>query len=254
MFKSSALVVCLCLAVASANPVLKSGRIAGGIDAEEGQFPYQVSLRTASNNAHFCGGSVLNNRWIITAASCAQGKEPAGISVMAGSKSLTRGGSIHPVDRIIVHPNFDVTTLANDVAVMRVRVPFMLSPDILAVQMSSEYVSIAYGALVSGWGRRAMDSPTFPDWLQYVPVTIITNTECRVRFESPYDQRITDNTICSSAPVGRGACLGDAGGPLLHGGELQGVVSWGIPCGLGYPDVYARVSVHRPWVLVHTMV
>lgn len=132
------------------------GRIAGGTDAREGEFPYQVSLRTSSNNAHFCGGSVLNNRWIITAASCAQGKVPAGITIMAGSKSLSRGGSYHQVDRIIVHPNFDEYSLSNDVSVMRVRSPFILSRDIMAVQMSSEYVSIAYGALVSGWGRRAV--------------------------------------------------------------------------------------------------
>ncbi|XP_062559146.1 chymotrypsin-2-like [Armigeres subalbatus] len=254
MFKASTVVVCLCLAVATANPLQPEGHIAGGIAAEEGQFPYQVSLRSGANNVHFCGGAVLNNRWIITAGSCAQGKVAAEITVVAGTNSLSRGGSLHQVDRIVVHTNFNVQTLVNDVAVMRVRTPFILSQSIVAVQMASEYVSLAYGALVSGWGRVSMDNPNFPDWLQYIPVTIITNTECRVRFESPYDERITDNTICSSAAVGRGACLGDAGGPLLHGGELQGIVSWGIPCGLGHPDVHARISVHRPWVLVHTMV
>lgn len=250
MFKC-AFVVCGFLAVAAAAS--SGGRIAGGIDAREGQFPYQVSLRDQRQN-HFCGGAILNARWIITAASCAQGKVAADIMAMVGSKSLSRGGSYHQVDRVVVHPNFAEEQLLNDVAVMRVRSPIVMNPDTMAVMMANYHTSIAYGALVSGWGRRGIDQPQFPDWLQYVPTTIITNTECEARFESPYNGRITDAVLCSASPEGQGICLGDAGGPLVHSGQLQGIVSWGIPCGMGYPDVYARVSVHRAWALVHTMI
>ena len=46
--------------------------------------------------------------------------------------------------------------------------------------------------------------------------------------------------------------MGDAGGPLTTSGSLIGVISWGIPCALGYPDVYARISSHCNWILANT--
>ncbi|XP_058462999.1 chymotrypsin-2-like [Malaya genurostris] len=251
MFKSSILLVSLCLGVVACDNF--SWRIAGGNDAAPGQFPYQVSLRD-SQLVHFCGGAILNNRWIITAGSCVIGKEPANVLVLTGSQSLTEGGTNIPADRIIVHPNFNDTTLLNDVAVIRVRTPIILNDDAFAVRMASDYLSIAYGALTSGWGRPEIDTPTFPDWLQYISSTVITHTECSGRFEPPYDERIAESVLCTANAEGKGTCLGDAGSPVVYNGELQGIVSWGIPCGMGYPDVNSRVSTHRPWVLVHTMV
>ncbi|XP_058829149.1 chymotrypsin-2-like [Topomyia yanbarensis] len=253
MYKSSILIVGLCLAVvASASPSWR-GRIAGGTDAGAGQFPYMVSLRD-SQLVHFCGGAILNNRWIITAGSCAVGRVPADVTVLTGSLSLTEGGTNHQADRIVIHPQFDESTLVNDVAVMRTRTPIVLNGDTFALRMASNYLSMGYGALISGWGRQAIDSPEFPDRLQYITTTVITHTECSNRFEPPYDQRIVESVICTANVEGFGACLGDAGSPLVYNGELHGVVSWGIPCGMGHPDVHSRVTSHRPWVLVHTMV
>ncbi|XP_053688913.1 chymotrypsin-2-like [Sabethes cyaneus] len=258
MYKLSILLVSLCLGLSFASrkcPFLANGqqRIAGGTDAADGQFPYQVSLRD-QQLTHFCGGAIINNRWVITAASCAVEREPSNVLVLTGTQRLSTGGTNHQADRIIVHPFFNILTLENDVAVIRVRTPIMLTGDTAAISMASTYLSIGYGAFISGWGRRAIDQPAFPDWLQYITTTIITHTECQARFESPYDDRIVTSVLCTSNPPGEGACLGDAGSPLVYNGELHGVVSWSIPCGMGHPDVHSRVTSHRAWVMVHTMV
>ncbi|XP_053685771.1 chymotrypsin-2-like [Sabethes cyaneus] len=246
MHRISILLVSLCLAVAAASPTWQE-RIAGGTDAGDGQFPYMVSLRD-QQRMHFCGGAILNNRWVITGAKCVSGKDPAEILVLTGSQSLMRGGTNHQADRIIIHPNFNY--LANDVAVVRVRTPIMLSADTFALRLASYRIDTAIGAVLSGWGRRSLGSPAFPDWLQYLTTQVISLESCRDHFN---DELIPDVVMCTTYPAGRSACVGDAGSPLVYGGELHGIVSWGMSCGGAHPDVFTRVSSQRGWVLAHTM-
>uniref|UniRef100_A0A182QRS9 Peptidase S1 domain-containing protein n=1 Tax=Anopheles farauti TaxID=69004 RepID=A0A182QRS9_9DIPT len=229
------------------------GRIVGGRYAQDGDFPYQASFRTVGG-MHICGGAVLNQQWIVTAASCMFGRTTSDTRVVVGAYRLSQGGFNLGLRRIIIHPNFADQTLANDVAVVRVSSLMVLSDAVQGVQLGSYNINVAYGALVSGWGRTEFSNPQFPDNLQYIAVNVISQLECRARFAAPYDARIYDSTICSSSPIGEGTCLGDAGSPLVHGAELHGIVSWGIPCGEGYPDVYARVSSHRGWILAHTLI
>ncbi|ETN67727.1 serine-type enodpeptidase [Anopheles darlingi] len=237
------------------DPMYKQwkGRIVGGRYAQDGDFPYQASFRTLEG-MHICGGSVLNQQWVITAASCVFGRTIDDTRVIVGAYRLSQGGFNLGLRRIILHPNFASTTLANDVAVVRVSSLMVLSDAVQGVQLGSYRINVAYGALVSGWGRLEFSNPMFPDNLQYIAVNVISELECRARFASPYDERIYSSTLCSSSPVGEGTCLGDAGSPLVHGAELHGIVSWGIPCGEGYPDVYARISSHRGWILAHTLI
>lgn len=77
----------------------------------------------------------------------------------------------------------------------------------------------------------------------------MTIADCRSRHTAANAARVFDNTICTFLRSGHGTCMGDSGGPLVSGGTVIGAVSWGIPCGAGFPDVYARVSSHRTWIL-----
>ncbi|XP_050067467.1 trypsin delta-like [Anopheles maculipalpis] len=241
--------------LATSDPLYQQwkGRIVGGTYARDGDFPYQASFRT-TDGMHICGGAVLNQQWVITAASCVFGRTTSDTRVVVGAYRLSQGGFNLGLRRIVIHPNFASQTLANDVAVVRVASLMVLSDAIQGVQLGSYNVNVAYGALVSGWGRTEFSNPQFPDNLQYIAVNVISQLECRARFTAPYDARIYDSTLCSSSPIGQGTCLGDAGSPLVHGAELHGIVSWGIPCGEGFPDVYARISSHRGWILAHTLI
>uniref|UniRef100_A0A453Z3W1 Peptidase S1 domain-containing protein n=1 Tax=Anopheles quadriannulatus TaxID=34691 RepID=A0A453Z3W1_ANOQN len=262
MYRKAAVALIACfLAVAvsgesaTSDPLYQQwkGRIVGGTYARDGDFPYQASFRTL-DGMHICGGAVLNQQWVITAASCLFGRSTADTRVVVGAYRLSQGGFNLGLRRIVIHPNFASATLANDVAVARVAQQMVLSDAVQGVQLGSYNINVAYGALVSGWGRTEFSNPQFPDNLQYIAVNVISQLECRARFADPYNARIYDSTLCSSSPVGQGTCLGDAGSPLIHGAELHGIVSWGIPCGEGYPDVYARISSHRGWILAHTLI
>lgn len=63
---------------------------------------------------------------------------------------------------------------------------------------------------------------------------------------------VFNTTICAYTGVQeRGMCHGDSGGPLVSGEELIGLVSWGVPCALGYPDVFTRTASFQPWIIRH---
>lgn len=143
-------------------------RIFGGNEATHGQFPYQVSLRGRGKNGlfHFCGGSIISNRFVLTAAHCTQGKMSRPHFVRAVVGALTRNGTdgIHyTLDSILSHPNFDRNTLANDIAVVRTVNQIKYSNDVQPIALPTTEVLIEGNvpATVSGWGQSMVRSLTF---------------------------------------------------------------------------------------------
>ncbi|XP_065084031.1 chymotrypsin-2-like [Ochlerotatus camptorhynchus] len=223
------------------------GRIVGGQNANPGQFPHQVSLRS-SNNAHFCGGSIFNTRYVLSAAHCTIGHTFADTRVVVGTHLLNSGGITHYSTRFIIHGSFNPNTLANDILLVQTAPPIAFNYFVQPIALGPTYITTASYALVSGWGKLVVNGKNSNN-LKLLSTRIITLTDCRKRFDRARAASVFDNTICTLNPSGQGTCMGDSGGPLTHGGYLQGVVSWGIPCGQGYPDVYARIYSHRTWIL-----
>merc|ERR1712033_134947 len=96
------------------------GRIVGGEEASDGEFPFQVSLRTigAIGSTHFCGGSIIDKDWILTAAHCCAGQIPLTMHVVAGGIELLtfeEEEQTRNVREIIMHPNYDSSTISNDI-------------------------------------------------------------------------------------------------------------------------------------------
>ncbi|XP_065084030.1 chymotrypsin-2-like [Ochlerotatus camptorhynchus] len=225
------------------------GRIVGGQNANPGQFPHQVSLRSSAN-AHFCGGSIVNTRYVLSAAHCSLNHFSNDTRVVVGANLLTSGGITHYSTRFIIHQSYNKITYANDIMLVQTAPPIAFNNFVRPIALGATYITTGRSALVSGWGKLVANGKNSNN-LQWLNTTIITMADCRNRFvfKPAYAARVIDNTICTLNPSGQGTCMGDSGGPLTYGRYLQGVVSWGIPCGQGYPDVYARVSFHRKWIL-----
>ncbi|XP_055626921.1 chymotrypsin-1-like [Toxorhynchites rutilus septentrionalis] len=226
---------------------LGRGRIVGGSNAIEGQFPFQVSLRS-SDGIHFCGGTIIDNRWILTAAHCTIGRAPTQMVVVAGTLLLSSGGTTHQVLRVVYHPHFSLTRWENDVSLVELTTPIVFTNNVGPVELEASFVNEASGAQAAGWGLTS-NPGSASNHLQWIEATIISLAACREAYSPDNADHVYDNTICTSSPVGIGICSGDAGGPLMLGGRQQGIASWGVPCAVGYPDVFARVSSHRSWIL-----
>uniref|UniRef100_A0A1Q3FHD4 Putative trypsin-like serine protease n=1 Tax=Culex tarsalis TaxID=7177 RepID=A0A1Q3FHD4_CULTA len=252
MFSSSYVLLFSFIAISQAGALPgRSARIVGGSDAAEGQFPYQVSLRSAAGS-HFCGGSIVNSRWILTAGHCAAGRTPVNTVVVVDTLTLNAGGTAHVSDVILVHPQYAAGNLANDLAVIRVAVPIVFNNRVGPISLAPELLESALGATVSGWGQTATTG-LLSNHLQYANVDIITREECLNSHGADTVGRIHEHSVCASSPAGVGVCMGDGGSPLTFSGLQQGIVSWGVPCGTLKPDVYTRVSPYRTWITQNTV-
>lgn len=83
----------------------------------------------------------------------------------------------------------------------------------------------------------------------YTNVTTISNEICRREWSQILPKvKITSNHLCTIAPVGVGACQGDSGSALAADGKLIGIISFGLPCAWGKPDVFEKVLFYKRWI------
>ncbi|XP_012270934.1 chymotrypsin-1 [Orussus abietinus] len=243
---------CLALALAVAAEGTSRGpptRLIGGISADIGEFPYQASLRL--KGGHFCGGSIITTRHVLTAAHCiidflSTGSDLTGLTVVTGTNSLARGGTTHAVGKYSYHKDYaggPSNMWRNDVAVLTLAKEIEVTTEQSPISLPDEDVPWGETGVVSGWGLTVYPGNSFPTILQKSNVTFIQQSEC-----SRHHPGIITSQICAMQKYGVGTCNGDSGGPLVYGDTVVGIVSWGRNCALGVPDVYTKVYSHREYI------
>ncbi|XP_076061281.1 trypsin-1-like [Oratosquilla oratoria] len=237
----------------SCGKVNRVNRIVGGTATEVNEYPWQVGLLPSSGTRPFCGGTIINSKYIVTAAHCVDGDDPSDIRVVVGEHDYTSVSETDVTKRlsvksIKVHENYNSNTFDNDIAIIELEEPidFPSNNKIAPVCMpdtTTDYSNVE--AIVSGWGTTSSGGGQ-PNVLHEVTVTTLTNTDCESKYSA---SMITDNMICAGDPNGgKDSCQGDSGGPLVTSkGEVMqliGVVSWGYGCAdARYPGVYAYVPI-----------
>lgn len=226
------------------------GRIVGGVDSDISVTPWQVAVMDKSW-FQYCGGSIINESWILTAAHC---EVAVGDKVGAGHSKLTTmrtAGQIRTVAQAITFPGYVTSEQGKDVMLVKLNAPLDLSgPNAKAIALATEADASAFAAgavaTVSGWGTLKSNGAS-PNQLQRVDVDISTTTQVR----SAYGTLTADQL--GAARAGKDSCQGDSGGPLFvrkNGTPLlAGVVSWGEGCAVaGKPGMYARVASFASWI------
>nr|AAD21834.1 trypsin-like serine protease [Ctenocephalides felis] len=224
---------------------LASGRIVGGEAVSIEDYGWQVSLQRFGS--HFCGGSIISSRWILSAAHCFYGTLfPIGFSARAGSSTVNSGGTVHTILYWYIHPNYDSQSTDFDVSVVRLLSSLNLNGgSIRPARLVDSGTDLPAGEMVTvtGWGRLSENtSVPSPSTLQGVTVPVVSNSECQQQLQN---QTITDNMFCAGElEGGKDSCQGDSGGPMVDSEDTQvGIVSWGIGCARpNLPGVYTRIA------------
>ncbi|KAK4878678.1 hypothetical protein RN001_011184 [Aquatica leii] len=234
------LVLVLVLVGASARRY--QGRIVGGSQATDSQFPYQVSLRNTALT-HICGGSIISDYRVLTSAFCIYGKGPSDLFVAAGSNYLSNG-TILAVSRLLWYTSYNPNTLENNLAVIRTANRILDVPKTGTVYLNIAGTLPGQVCSLSGWGKRSSSASSYPNELYYTTLKVISLNDCR----SFYPEYNLDNNVVCTEGGSAGGCDGDNGSPLVSSGIQIGILSWGIPCATGKPDVFVNVAPYNNWI------
>uniref|UniRef100_A0A452RBD9 trypsin n=1 Tax=Ursus americanus TaxID=9643 RepID=A0A452RBD9_URSAM len=228
-------------------------KIVGGYTCKENSVPYQVSL---NSGYHFCGGSLINDQWVVSAAHCYKSKgfpraclPNSRIQVRLGEYNIdvTEGNEqfINSA-KVIRHPSYNSWTLDYDIMLIKLSSPAVLNTRVATISLPSACAAAGTQCLISGWGNTLSSGSNYPELLQCLDAPLLSQAQC----EASYPGQITSNMVCAGfLEGGKDSCQGDSGGPVVCNGELQGIVSWGYGCAQkNRPGVYTKVCNFVDWI------
>uniref|UniRef100_A0A1Q3EV90 Putative trypsin-like serine protease n=1 Tax=Culex tarsalis TaxID=7177 RepID=A0A1Q3EV90_CULTA len=249
------------LALASSR---SAQRIVGGDEAAPHEFPYQLSLQWNFGHLdraplHFCGASLLNENYVLTAAHCdVEYSDDGFLEVVAADHNVEAHEGPEQRRRAVtfqIHPDYHGSVSPNDIAVIRVDQPFELNDLVQTVQLPKQLEQFEGDVTLTGWGSMSTTvEPVYPDKLRKVVLPLVNFNTCYRLWD--FTSILEQSNVCAGPTDGsRSGCSGDSGGPLvkqLDGGAVVqiGVVSWGsLPCGMpNRPTVFAGVAHYIDWI------
>lgn len=240
-------------------------RITDGSPATPGQFPYQVSLEWSIfplliPYSHVCGGSILNEKWVLTAGHCITELPKLGkIRVNAGKHGILDAGKDQQIVKVaekIVHENYAGGVAPFDIALLKLAKPLIFNERVGPVSLPKQDDEFEGSVFLSGWGSTSKNLlPILPLVLHFAEIPLVNYETCNEALLGIDSSAELYETQVCTGPIGdsKSACSGDSGGPLVkmvNGTPVQvGIVSWGLfPCGQGGPSVYTRVPSYIEWI------
>ncbi|KAI5608867.1 vitamin K-dependent protein C precursor, partial [Silurus asotus] len=237
--------------------------LVGGEVGKRGESPWQVScflgnvLLQYTKWKFHCGGVLIDDLWVLTAAHCLEGFSRFGVRLGDYKRFEFEGSEVTlAVVQSVAHPNYNSQKADNDIAMLRLVSPAPFSKYIVPACLPSkdlaERVLHLNGTMtvVTGWGTDKQGSIPHSSDLKHINVPLVKHSECRRHMSN----NLTENVMCAGS-IGsiKDACSGDSGGPMMtlyrNTWFLIGLVSWGEGC--GHTDklgIYTKVSNYLDWI------
>ncbi|KAG6448119.1 venom protease [Manduca sexta] len=231
------------------------GRVFGSRPANPREWPWMASI-TPEGFEQYCGGVLITDRHVLTAAHCTRRWEANELYVRLGEYDFkrtndTRSYNFRVVEKV-QHVDFEISNYHHDIAILKLDKPAIFNTYVWPICLPPPGLSIENETVtVIGWGTQWYGGPhshvlmevSFPIWTHQNCIEVHTNS-------------IFDESICAGGHEGgRDACQGDSGGPLMYqmpSGRwaVVGIVSWGVRCGEpNHPGIYTRVDKYIGWIM-----
>jgi trypsin len=231
-------------------------RIVGGTTATE-DYGFMVSLQTKPDD-HRCGGSLIDKKWVLTAAHCVEGIDPKTLQVMLGSQTLSQPGDVYEIKEVLVNPSYASDGTADE-ALLRLAKPAKYPTLRIADPAEADLWAPGTEARVIGWGTDMYFVGSAQDELREVDVPIVSDADCAMSYPILFGFDEATMVCAGEQTGGKDSCQGDSGGPLIvpdaQGEWMQiGIVSWGVGCAFPvFYGVYGEVGSDpmNAWVVDH---
>lgn len=233
-----------------------NGRVVGGSNAGR-NAPFIVSFQKSTSRKydHYCGGSIINANWILTAAHCITSQSLAAkTSIFAGCINIAKPDKTCIKRTISTYKNHNLYVggiAPYDIGLVKVNQPFSFTSSVASIALPAANSQPSGDCTLFGWGSISTTSkPSFPVNLQQVVLPIISSQACEDALGQAAINVHSTNICTGPLTGGKGICTSDSGGPLVSKNTLVGIVSWGRnPCGqTNSPSVFVRVSAFITWI------
>lgn len=235
-----------------------SSRIFGGRSvSSSAKFPWMAAIVDNIGNQVFCTGSLINNRYVLTAAHCLINRDESMIHIVLGESDITSpaSSSLYRVNRLYSHPSFSgVSTMQNDIALIELDRTVVFSERMKPICLPKAGPRYFGTFTIAGWGLLS-PAGRQPRVLQEARVLQRSQTYCQAVYgSSKYSNK---DHICANGPTS-GVCNGDSGGPLMYssaGKYFQvAIVSYGSSncADTRFPAAFTRTSGYLEWIFSTT--
>ncbi|XP_011504645.1 PREDICTED: chymotrypsin-1-like isoform X2 [Ceratosolen solmsi marchali] len=235
----------------TSGALARNVRIIGGHSASVRTYPFMAFFKCINDDKIFCGGSIISNKHILTAAQCVNvGMDYySQIKVYTGMVSELFPGNVHDIDHVFTHPGFTAErtpdkVFTHDIAVVKLKGLIELNEIQNVIELPARDVADNDKGFILGWGTISHPFHSFPTQMQKAKMTVIAQEECA----SFLKFKLHDAQFCADNRQGIGPCMGDSGGPLVIDGKIAGIISVSVPCALGEPDIFIRTHYYIDFI------